>query len=197
MYPFQFTLPLNLPSSYKGSHGSVQYKIKATVKRSWRVDDTASSGFTVNAILDLNKERGADTPIKIHKEKTVCCCCCASGPIVFNLDIPRSGFVPGEGVDIAAKIQNGSKRTVKSVKVTLQQNVVFKAGGQTKEDSHEMAKAEKVDNPLEPGDTDEWNAKLLQIPAVPPTNLGGCKLIDVHYELKVSWTPHGLFFTVL
>lgn len=37
-----------------------------------------------------------------------------------------------------------------------------------------------------PGATDWWRRELLYVPPLPPTNLRGCHLIAVHYDVYVS-----------
>lgn len=47
------------------------------------------------------------------------------------------------------------------------------------------------------GESDVWRHELLYVPPLPPTNLRGCHLISVQYDVFVStvdplWTPHHL-----
>lgn len=42
--------------------------------------------------------------------KTLCCLCCASGPISGKHNIPVSGYVPGEAIQINAELINHSNR---------------------------------------------------------------------------------------
>lgn len=53
-YPFQFTLPLDIPSSLEGSHYNIRYSIKATVDRPWKFDYEAEANFKVFSLIDLN-----------------------------------------------------------------------------------------------------------------------------------------------
>ena len=53
-YPFSFTLPEKIPSSYEGSHGHVRYFLKAQMIRHWRSNQITSLGFSVTNPLDLN-----------------------------------------------------------------------------------------------------------------------------------------------
>jgi hypothetical protein len=55
-YPFNFVLPPNLPSSFKGAHGKVRYAVKAVVDRAWKLDHKVISLFTVVSVLDLNMD---------------------------------------------------------------------------------------------------------------------------------------------
>ena len=55
-YPFSFTLPPNVPSSFEGYYGHVRYTAKATMDRPWKFDHDTRSAFTVISLVDLNLE---------------------------------------------------------------------------------------------------------------------------------------------
>jgi len=56
-YPFSFTLPSNVPSSFEGYYGYVRYTAKATMDRPWKFDHVTRCAFTVISLLDLNLEQ--------------------------------------------------------------------------------------------------------------------------------------------
>lgn len=39
---------------------------------------------------------------------------------------------------------------------------------------------------IRPGETDEWTNEQLYVPPLPPTNLRGCHLIKISYDVYVS-----------
>jgi hypothetical protein len=39
---------------------------------------------------------------------------------------------------------------------------------------------------IRPGDGDEWKNEQLYVPPLPPTNLRGCHLIKIQYDVYVS-----------
>ena len=47
---------MNLPSSYEHMLGHIRYYVKATVDLAWKLDRAVMTFFTVNGILDLNRE---------------------------------------------------------------------------------------------------------------------------------------------
>ena len=55
-FPFQFTLPLSIPTSYEGEFGNIRYTIRAVISRPWRFNHEKVRIFTVNNPLDLNTE---------------------------------------------------------------------------------------------------------------------------------------------
>lgn len=53
-YPFSFTLPNEIPSSFEGVHGHVRYMIRAVFQRRRKWNHECKIPFTVNSIMDLN-----------------------------------------------------------------------------------------------------------------------------------------------
>lgn len=41
---------------------------------------------------------------------------------------------------------------------------------------------------IQAGDYDEWRNEELYIPPLPPTNLRGCHIISIQYDVYVSFT---------
>lgn len=118
VYPFSFTLPSSLPSSLTHKYGQVKYYLEATISRGQGITKpnyTCRLPFTVNAILDLNNEYGAQHESVASKEKNVCCFCCKSGPVGFDFKVFKSGYVPGEVVKFHADLFNHSTRDVSTI----------------------------------------------------------------------------------
>lgn len=58
-FPFEFTLPSHLPSSFKGKHGRLRYFVRMTICTSGGPHPTRTSKFGVQGSLDLNGEPNA------------------------------------------------------------------------------------------------------------------------------------------
>ena len=58
-FPFVYTLPPNLPSSFESYIGSVRYMLKCKIDKPWKFDHVTKKMFTVVSILDLNQEPSA------------------------------------------------------------------------------------------------------------------------------------------
>ena len=54
VYPFQFKLPLGLPTSFEGTYGHIRYLVKATIDRPWKFDHKTIQPLTINEQVDLN-----------------------------------------------------------------------------------------------------------------------------------------------
>jgi len=55
-YPFKFSLPSDVPSSFEGEHGYVRYTVEAKIDLPWKCDHVTRSAFTVINNVDLNLE---------------------------------------------------------------------------------------------------------------------------------------------
>nr|CAD7424192.1 unnamed protein product [Timema monikensis] len=53
-YPFSFTVPLNLPSSFETSKGSIRYTVKATLDRPWKFNQDVKEAISIMPLTDLN-----------------------------------------------------------------------------------------------------------------------------------------------
>merc|ERR1712029_291529 len=77
----------------------------------------------------------------------------------------------------------------------LIQEVVFRATNGTKK-THKILNEVRQGQIL-PGNSDVWNNKPVAIPAVPPSGLGGCGIIDVSYRLEFRVDPSGPHFDLV
>lgn len=188
-YPFQMQLPNSLPSSFEGAHGNVRYYIKCAIDRPWKFDHKTKRVFTVISQLDLNRVPDALISQQRVNTKTLCCWCCASGPIEATVRINRKGYVPGEDIPICAEISNGSNRSVSGTKAELIMTTRFHATSKSK--SVTRIVAVKKMGRIEEGEHQSWNNVPLHIPPVPPSDLVGCRIIDVVYYIKFTVDPSG------
>ena len=58
-------------------------------------------------------------PINSTDTDTVGCCCCAEGPVVSEFKLERSGYVPGEFINIRAEIDNRTSKQMSGSRVEL------------------------------------------------------------------------------
>ncbi|KAK3098424.1 hypothetical protein FSP39_019320 [Pinctada imbricata] len=182
-FPFSFILPPSLPSSFEGTWGYVRYTIKATIDKPWKFDHDTKRPFTVVALLDLNLQPNAMSATTNQATKMLCCLCCKSGPINGMFRIERMGYVPGEAIPFTAEIQNFSRATC-DVHVQLGMTTMFHATSKSRSDHKEVARV--VHDEVAPGDSSSWGGSRLAIPALPPSFLVGCNIIDIRYYLETT-----------
>lgn len=125
-------------------------------------------------------------PVRKEDEKTFCCLCCASGPLTLASGIPMAGYVPGQTIACSIDVDNGSNVDITQVKYRLSKKVVFKATSpslQTRESKVDIVETKL--GPVNAHFNKNWTEQL-NIPAIPPSNLVGCSLVELSYTLKVE-----------
>ncbi|XP_019637119.1 PREDICTED: arrestin domain-containing protein 3-like [Branchiostoma belcheri] len=187
VFPFQYQLPQDgLPTSFEGAHGYIRYSVIGKIDKPWKFDHKTKRAFTVLDMVDLNQQPTAMTPLRGQESKTLCCLCCASGPIELQVMAERSAYCPGELINIKGSLENNSSSRITKVKARLKQEVVYNA-------DHPEHKPRPITKDLgtaeeggcEEGGTVDLNLTL-PVPAVPPSNLRYCSLINLTYKLDVS-----------
>lgn len=134
-FNFSFLLPNGIPSSFESSTGQVRHCCKAKMDIPWGIDKKAKRPYSVNTLLDLNRDPQAQMPIEYNEHKYLCCFWCRSGPLSMVVRIPRSGYVPGQKILLNAECSNMTRNKVSYSKASLKQKVTFYAEGHTKSDS--------------------------------------------------------------
>ncbi|XP_059147748.1 arrestin domain-containing protein 17-like [Physella acuta] len=194
IHSYQFVLPLssNLPSSFEGKKGYVRYFCKATINRPWKFDEHIKRAFTVIHHLDLNAEPTASMPVWGEQEETIEGCCCSSGVIQARMTLNKTGFVPGEPLNYTVDVFNQTDNDVTGLEVDLRQVVTY-TGYSDSIFSHGLPKYHTKTNNFSLF-TESFHVKRhseghisqsICIPALPPSRLDGCKVIDISYFVYV------------
>lgn len=188
VYPINFTLPQNIPSSYESVTGQVRHQCKAKINIPWGFDITDVIIISVNHIYDLNRDQICMNPVNRKEKKTFTF---SSGSIYLSLMIDRTGFVPGEKLRVYVDVENDSDKVIEFVKMKLIQDITYKSnGGTTRSDTMTIAKM-RVEGITGRGNHVIWSNTGLEIPAVPASYLTHCNIIDIRYMLKLQMSPSG------
>eukprot|EP00058_Branchiostoma_floridae_P026570 XP_002612061.1 hypothetical protein BRAFLDRAFT_94151 [Branchiostoma floridae] len=172
-----------LPCSFEGAHGYVRYYIKGTIDKPWKFDHTVKRAFTVLDMYDLNEEPTALTPMAGQKSKMLCCLCCASGPIELQVQTDRTAYCPGETVQMRGTVENNANEEVTHVSAKLIQVVSFHATSKSRSSSSTLSKTEC--RGCAEGQSSQVEMSLT-VPAIPPSSLRYCSIIDIDYALEIS-----------
>ncbi|XP_054707587.1 arrestin domain-containing protein 4-like [Uloborus diversus] len=191
-FPFRLGLPLGLPSTFLAKHGWVQYYCKAELKEACGLTHKNQQVFIVMNPIDLNLEPSLlMQPFHCEIEEKVGIPCLTSGTILCRIRLDRGGYVPGENICIFAAIDNSSKVTIKRTRAILTETVQYTAKNKlVHTESRELASLQK--GRIASGAGDQWQNALLHIPPLPPTNLRGCHLIRIQYDVYFIIEPKGL-----
>lgn len=185
MFPFSFTLPPNLPSSFQGKHGRVYYVCKAEVDLPWKLNYTCEVPFSVSPLVDLNDITDGNKKIVMEMQESLASYCCFAGGTIFvKATIDKRCYVPGESMRITLEINNTSSQSVRKSIARLKQHVTYFAENTSAKDKIELGCVQF--GSVSARKSDSWNDVDLVVPPVPPTGLGGCRIIEVKYFIEVQ-----------
>lgn len=185
VYPFSYILPQQLPSSFEGGYGNIQYTIKGVIDRPWKFDYETKILLNLCSPLDLNYIPGLRDPLATSVDKNICCCWCKSGPITFDISLPLRGYCPGQQVNIGAYVQNMSNVSAENVKFKIYKDTEFISHYPSTHHKHEEhVIAECEDGGIGAHGEKSWTS-VLSIPTnANYPNLIPCNIINISYRLK-------------
>ena len=183
VYKFTCVLPDNLPTSFEGHYGHIRYTATVLVERPTQRNTTYREAFTVLRHVNLNDEPALKYPKKLELSKTFGWWVFKSDPLNIVVEIPCTGFVPGQAIPVTVRWDNNSNASIHGVRIKLFKNEEYQATDpyeKKKTDQQSVVKVENRDMHKQGQVRFERN---LNIPAVPPTSVS--PLIRISYELVV------------
>uniref|UniRef100_A0A3P9INX6 Arrestin C-terminal-like domain-containing protein n=1 Tax=Oryzias latipes TaxID=8090 RepID=A0A3P9INX6_ORYLA len=182
-----------MPSSFRGSHGKIVYKIEAKLCRSWRMNTTAEK-----ELLFISKSLPAlDSPMtpqrgSTRKEMGLF----SKGLVELEAVLNKKAFCAGcESLPQTLSINNSSSKKVKP-KLSLSKKITYYARGNTKSSTEEISKM--VFDPVEQNNKEERKC-VMEIPAGQIPSIQSCDIIKLEYTLKAyldisfSFDPEVIF----
>ncbi|XP_072244219.1 arrestin domain-containing protein 3-like [Leuresthes tenuis] len=179
VYKFNMKIPTgSMPTSFRGSHGKIVYKLEAKLSRSWKIDSTAEQeiNFVSKSILNfhlLMSQQVASTTKEMGLFST--------GHVHMDVITTKTAYAQGETMAIVAKINNSSSSEM-TPKFSIKQDIVYRASGGTKEESKVIFKM--VENSIQP-QRQEMVQCAMKIPIDLTPTIQNCEIISVEYRLKV------------
>ncbi|CAL1549017.1 unnamed protein product, partial [Lymnaea stagnalis] len=171
--PFELPVPSDLPSSFEGHHGYVRYWLECILDVVGHVEQITKKAFTVISKYNLNTDPVADKEIKKKQEVSVCCGCGSPGFYEIRYYVSRRGYVPGEKMVIDIRVRNHTNSDLHLI-LRFKMSTNYHAKGKTIKIDKRLHEGEK---PIPSADTCKWNPEI-PIPPLPPTGLGGSRVID-------------------
>ena len=187
-YQYPFSLQLignNLPASYEGTVGQINYTIEARVIKDGLLkrDTVCKTTIKVVNMVEINRPDLLQ-PKSMEVQKTLCCLCCASGPIVITARIPRTGYcIQQDSIPVEVSVENGSSREVQQVVASIHKLVYYTAQGHYRQDSLDVATI--ASEPVPAHNTTVWKPPPLAVPDTPATSIN-CGILQVNYFLRVK-----------
>lgn len=194
-FPFSFMLPNDIPSTFhfkSFAHADVTYKVKGKVKRSGLHFDI--KGKQEIHLLGNTPLSACPTPPMAtatgRDHKYICCWCCKHGPINGEVNVNKTGFIPGETAIINANIENLSNTKIEVTKLNLKRVVKLKSRSKSRTFSDKPITIEYEGCAARR--TLSLNNKEMQLPAdFAPTQLPFCNIIFPEYVIELEGHING------
>ncbi|CAB3365289.1 Hypothetical predicted protein [Cloeon dipterum] len=184
-FPFQYTLPTKLPTSFHGRFGYVRYFCEASLERPWLPSVKRKSYFSVSANADVNLESKAESSAGGQKSSNQCFFCCSRGTVVVEASVSRRGYVPGETIHISAEIANMSINPVTSTVANLVQVATYHSSKGFRHRVDEQIVTHVEQGTVLCGESRSWFEVPMLVPSLPASFslTDCCKVLDVEYRL--------------
>lgn len=188
-FPFRFTLPDNLPSSFHSSHADVYYKVHATAKFiAGQVDSSKVVHIVENAAHTFAQSTRSPNIVSASGSKSFFLA--GSGEVNADVSIAKSFFKTGEPIIINLLIENHTKKKVPFIKIQLVRLITIGSA----------ADLEKVVYSISFNDKNVWvdsmesRALILHVEAIPSFNWSvlQTQLFKVHFALNVYLEAGGI-----
>ncbi|CAG9804949.1 unnamed protein product [Chironomus riparius] len=191
-FNFICALPPQLPTSLESKYGYIRYQIKVEVERPWKSDFKFCYAFTVLKPLDLNFEnQSLKLPLKAEVSKSFFLGF-SNKNLYMSAEVPFCGYVSGQSAPVSVSINNESGVEVYEITIELMKIIYYNSDTprmRTRRREEKVAMTKHQGVPAKKKGAAMGN---LVIPAVPPTNTGTCRTIQVFYEILVTAKTSGM-----
>ncbi|XP_055855970.1 arrestin domain-containing protein 17 [Episyrphus balteatus] len=187
---FTYLLSQDLPSSFKGSYGSIKYKLKVVIQKPWTFDEKYTIPLTIvrNVAVSILDEIYEDITYRFRPDicqtTTRNVSIFGSGPISLIAKIPRNNVIRNEKLNLHVTVDNRSSIHVDKLRFTMVQKVSYHS---MKPMFHikteEVTIFTKETGGVEKK-TERSFAHDLSIPSCPPTH--NANIINIAYVLNVE-----------
>jgi hypothetical protein len=185
-FSFTCTLPSELPSTVKETHGEIQYLITLVFDRPFQLDLRYSFGFMVMRSLDLNEVPELQLPVQQEVVKNYRSIC-RSKPIVLTAVLPMSGFLAGDNTMISINLNNPTRIKIPHIEVNLVKMIEYRSLRPTKKTKlenicvHQEIVEETVKNGLT---SHEMEFPIPQ--CVASSEIDPDRIIKISYKIQVK-----------
>lgn len=186
---FTYQLTQDLPSSFKGSYGSIKYKLKVVIQKPWTFDEKYTIPLTIVRNVTVSTIDMLDNQIQ-HYRQDLCKAMTrnvsvfGSGPISLIAKIPRQYVVRNEKLNLHVTVDNCSSVHVDKLRFTIIQKVSYRSIKPMYHIKTEEATIFTKETGGVEKKTERSFAHDLLIPACPPTH--DANIITFEYVLNVE-----------
>ncbi|XP_068585703.1 arrestin domain-containing protein 1b [Cebidichthys violaceus] len=182
-FPFQFLIPVAVPTSFEGPFGKIIYRVRAAIDTPrFSKDYKAQRPFYLLNLLNLNEVPAIEHPSYAVTTKKFSYLLVKTGTLMLKARSDLRGYIPGQVIKLATEIHNKSGKDTGCVLASLIQKVTYK----TKRPVFDLRTIAEVEGAgVKAGKHAEWREQII-VPPLPQSALAGCNLIDIDYFIQVS-----------
>ncbi|XP_029300304.1 arrestin domain-containing protein 1b isoform X3 [Cottoperca gobio] len=181
--PFQFLIPVAVPTSFEGPFGKILYRVRAVIDTPrFSKDYKSQRPFYLLNLLNLNDVPDIEHPSYAVTTKKFSYLLVKTGTLMLKARSDLRGYIPGQVIKLAAEIHNKSGKDTGYVLASLIQKVTYK----TKRPVFDLRTIAEVEGAgVKAGKHAEWREQII-VPPLPQSALAGCSLIHIDYFIQVS-----------
>ncbi|XP_029372063.1 arrestin domain-containing protein 1b [Echeneis naucrates] len=182
-FPFQFLIPVAVPTSFEGPFGKIAYRVRAVIDTPrFSKDYKAQRPFYLLNLLNLNEVPNIEHSSSAVTTKKFTYLLVKTGILMLKARSDLRGYIPGQVIKLATEIHNKSGKDTGCVLASLIQKVTYK----TKRPLFDLRTIAEVEGAgVKAGKHAEWREQII-VPPLPQSALAGCSLIDIDYFIQVS-----------
>ncbi|XP_017280963.1 arrestin domain-containing protein 1b [Kryptolebias marmoratus] len=182
-FPFQFLIPVAVPTSFEGPFGKVISRVRAVIDTPRFSKDYKSQRlFYILNMLNLNEVSGIENPSCAVTTKKFNYLLVKTGTLMLKTCSDMGGYIPGQVIKLATEIHNKSGKDTGYVLASLIQKVTYK----TKRPVYDLRTIAEVEGAgVKAGKHAEWREQII-VPPLPQSALANCSLIDIEYFIQVA-----------
>ncbi|CAK6965102.1 arrestin domain-containing protein 1b [Scomber scombrus] len=182
-FPFQFVIPVAVPTSFEGPFGKIVYRVRAVIDTPrFSKDYKAQRPFYLLNLLNLNEVPDIEHPSYAVITKKFSYLLVKTGTLMMKARSDLRGYIPGQVIKLATEIHNKSGKDTGCVLASLIQKVTYK----TKRPLFDLRTIAEVEGAgVKAGKHAEWREQII-VPPLPQSALACCGLIDIDYFIQVS-----------
>ena len=182
MFPFQFQLPPNIPSSFESRVGSVRYELLGrVVTEIIRKDHMVELDIPVIQVIDINNRPLLVVPQSVHVHKRCWNFPCTISNVSMTVNISRTGFCIGEDIPLNIHLENFSRNEI-MITACLKQKIIYTAKKNRRQ--YDRATVVRVNSHRFSGQTSTIWPTNLRVPLEEAISQD-YELINITYSIKV------------
>ena len=189
-FPFSFHLPQDIPSSFHTVIGQIKYEIEAKIMR----NGLFQKNHAIKALLKVENRTPRTDILRLYSEPVTAirtqqfsCLFWKRGSVTATVNLPRTGFSPGEVIPISVDICNESSKQIRVASVLKRRCTftVHPGTGRRRTRVFNDVIVRTLSSPIMPGATVTFVDNNMIVPIDADTTVRDCSCISVEYTLEV------------